>query len=221
MTPAPPDQAPAGGSRRAPGRPRVLLTSRSPRRRQLLAQHDVEFLADHPGVEDSDLRPGRATPEQWVAALSYLKARAGLDTFASRLRRGDVLLGADTACVLDGVLYGTPTDAAEARAIILAFCGRTHDVVTGLTIFDPFTGERRLLVDRAAVSLGALGDAQVEEYIAGGGWAGKAGAYNLEERVAAGWPIEVSGDPTTVVGLPMKLLLRALDRRRRDAQTLS
>ncbi len=197
----------------------MLLTSRSPRRRQLLAQHAIDFLAEHPGVEDSILEPGTATPEGWVAALAYLKSRAGLEVFASNLRPGDILLGADTACVMGGRLFGTPRDADEARAIIRGFSGRVHDVVTGVTILDPFTMERRLLVDRATVRMGRLSDAQIDEYIAGGQWAGKAGAYNLEERVAAGWPIEVAGDPTTVVGLPMRLLLRELDRRARLAQT--
>ena len=197
----------------------MLLTSRSPRRRQLLVQHAIDFLAEHPGVEDSILEPGTATPEGWVAALAYLKSRAGLEVFASNLRPGDILLGADTACVMGGRLFGTPRDADEARAIIRGFSGRVHDVVTGVTILDPFTMERRLLVDRATVRMGRLSDAQIDEYIAGGQWAGKAGAYNLEERVAAGWPIEVAGDPTTVVGLPMRLLLRELDRRARLAQT--
>ncbi len=206
-----------------PGPPRhplrVLLTSRSPRRRQLLAQHDVDFLAEHPGIEDSGLEPGRITPEAWVAALAYLKSRAGLEAFAGSVRPGDVVLGADTACIKDGVLYGTPRDADEARSIIRAFSGGVHDVITGVTLLDPFTGERRLLVDRATVRVGRLSDAQIDEYITGGQWAGKAGAYNLEERVAAGWPIEVAGDPTTVVGLPMRLLLRELDRRSRHAHT--
>jgi len=202
-------------------RPRILLTSRSPRRRQLLAQHALEFLAEHPGIEDSGLEPGRVSPESWVTALAYLKSRAGLVAFAAAVRPGDLILGADTACVMGGRLYGTPRDADEARSIIRAFSGRIHDVVTGITLLDPFTSDRTLLVDRATVRVAPLTEEQIEPYIAGGQWAGKAGAYNLEERVAAGWPIEVAGDPTTVVGLPMRLLLRELDRRTRPAHTLA
>ena len=61
--------------------------------------------------------------------------------------------------------------------------------------------------DRPDLS-GRLGAAlmAIEGYLAGGGWRGKAGAYNLSERIEAGWPIEVQGDPGTVMGLPMEIL---------------
>ena len=50
----------------------------------------------------------------------------------------------------------------------------------------------------------------IYSYVAGGEWRGKAGAYNLSERIQAGWPIECKGDPTTVMGLPMRKLSRLL-----------
>jgi septum formation protein len=56
------------------------------------------------------------------------------------------------------------------------------------------------------VTWGDVDDDAIDEYVASGQWRGKAGGYNLEERLEAGWPIECEGDPTTVMGLPMRRL---------------
>lgn len=154
------------------------------------------------------------TPPQWVAALAYLKAAAGLAHLGPSTtgEPAPIVLGADTACVHDGRLVGTPRDAEEARAMIRELRGGRHDVVTGVAIIEPGTGRRLLFADTASVEVGDLSDAQIDEYIASGGWQGKAGAYNLSERLAAGWPIRYEGDPATVMGLPIRRLMRLLDR---------
>ncbi len=193
--------------------PRIFLASRSPRRRLLLTEHGLEHDAEHPGLEDSGLEPGRVSPEQWVAALAYLKAAAGLQVHrAAPGRYGPLLLGADTVCVQDGRLIGTPADAKEAAAMIRGMRDGTHDVVTGVALIEVETGRRHLFVDRATVRVGHIPDDAIDAYIAGGEWQGKAGAYNLRERIEAGWPIEFDGDATTIMGLPMAALGRALDR---------
>lgn len=171
----------------------------------------IDHDAASPGLEDGDLRPGAVSAEQWVAALAYLKAAAG----RLHVPRHDdrvLVLGADTACVQDGRLIGTPLTDAEAREMLRAFSGRTHRVITGVSILDTKTGRRHLFVDDATVSVGPLSDRQIDEYVASGDWRGKAGAYNLSERQGAGWPIACTGDPTTVMGLPMRALARRLRR---------
>ena len=74
-------------------------------------------------------------------------------------------------------------------------------------------GDRRreILVDLARVTVGAIGPERIRAYIRSGQWRGKAGAYNLGERIEAGWPISYVGDPTTVMGLPMRALIARLD----------
>lgn len=193
--------------------PRLLLASRSPRRREMLSSAGILHDAEHPGVEDSEMVPGQATPEGWVSALAYLKAWAGWWQARTQNRRPAWVLGADTACVDGGQLIGTPRDVSEAEAMIQSFIGRTHDVVTGVALLEPATGRRWIFADRARVTWGPLEHAQVEAYLASGQWQGKAGGYNLRERQDAGWPITCAGDPTTVMGLPMRALtarLRAL-----------
>lgn len=193
-------------------RHRLLLASRSPRRRQLLSEHGFEHEARHPGIEDSTLERGEVTPEEWVAALAYLKAAAGLEAFGESAGDGrSIVLGADTACVKDGRLIGTPHDAEEARRILRDLSGGEHDVLTGVALIDPQTGDRSIFVDSARVWVGHLDDAGIDEYIRSQEWVGKAGAYNLAERLIAGWPIQYVGDPSTIMGLPMQSLKRALE----------
>lgn len=190
---------------------RVFLASSSPRRRLLLEQAGVPFDWGDPGVDDSRLTPGEVTPAQWVASLAFLKASAGLESLPIHDRRTRwVVLGADTLVLKDGLLVGQPRTSDEARAIIALLREGSHHVLTGVAIIDPRTGERHLLVDRATVRVGALSDETIAQYVASGQWRGKAGAYNLNERLDAGWPIQYEGDPTTIVGLPMMKLLPLL-----------
>ncbi|MBL0926278.1 MAG: Maf family protein [Phycisphaerales bacterium] len=190
-------------------RPRLILASTSPRRRQLLDEHGVPHSAVPPGIDDADLaRPQAAPPHQWVAGLAYLKARAVLDR-TGRDDRG-VVLAADTTIVKHGQTLGTPRDREEARRILSSLEEGEHEVVTGVALLAH--GQRTLLVDRAQVRVGAVGPSGLAAYLDSGDWRGKAGGYNLRERLAAGWPISFEGDPTSIMGLPMRLLLPWLRR---------
>lgn len=190
---------------------KLFLASRSPRRRELMTEAGYTFDFDHPGIEDSELPPGQVNPGQWVASLAYLKARAGVERAREIGKTPDVVIGADTACVMDGQLIGTPIDADEAKEMIRAFAGREHDVVSGIALVSALTGKRMMGSNRARVRVGTLSDSQIDEYVRSGGWAGKAGAYNLSERLGDGWPIKYDGDPATIMGLPMGLLRSMLD----------
>ena len=156
-------------------------------------------------MDDGVLVRGDVTAAQWVAALAYFKAAAGMERLHQEHATGRcVVLGADTICVQDGQIIGQPRDADHARAILRQFENATHDVLTGVALIDLNT--RDLFVDQARVHVGDLGDERINEYVATDLWRGKAGGYNLQERLEAGWPIRYEGDPTTIVGLPMAML---------------
>jgi septum formation protein len=192
---------------------RILLASSSPRRRLLLEQAGVAFAHAHPGIDDAPLRPGEVTPEQWVASLAFLKASAGIERLpVDNPSDRWLVLGADTLVVQGERLIGQPADAAEASEIVRALADAEHRVLTGVCVLDPRRGDRHLFVDSASVRVGPLGEREIESYVAGGAWRGKAGAYNLHERLEAGWPISYEGDPTTIVGLPMRRLTALLSR---------
>jgi septum formation protein len=186
--------------------PPLILASRSPRRRKMLTEAGIAMTVRRAGIDDADLAPGAVTPQQWVIALAYLKARwvAG-DAASSAGKRGTVL-GADTVCVHEGRILGQPSDADEARSMLRSMRETTHDVVTGVCMIALSTRQRTMFADRASVRWRHVSNEAIERYITSGEWRGKAGGYNLEDRINAGWPIECTGDPTTVMGLPMHRL---------------
>ncbi len=182
------------------------LASRSPRRRLMLREAGIESSVVDSGIDDGPLaKPAAIHPYEWVMALAYLKARAGAE------RHGDpgaLVLGADTVVIKDGAMLGQPRDEPDARRMIRALRNGRHEVVTGVALVRD--GTRRVFADVARVRVGEVTDDQIDAYLASGDWRGKAGAYNLSERRDAGWPIEVDGDPATVMGLPMRRLLPLL-----------
>lgn len=206
------------GPARAGGAPgpkprRLILASQSPRRREMLERAGVKFTVVLPTLEDSDLAPGKVDAEAWAASLAYVKALSVIHQLrgSGRPREGVSVLGADTVVVKAGRFIGKARDAAEARAILESLSGGEHEVVTGVALVDAETGERRLMADAARVRMASIAPDRLSAYLAGDGWKGKAGAYNLSERLGDGWCIECDGDPATVMGLPMVKLRPFLD----------
>lgn len=192
---------------------RLFLASSSPRRRLLLEQAGISFDWADPRIDDGGLVPGEVTPPQWVASLAFLKASAGIELLPSPDR--DVhwlVLGADTLVVQGGQLIGQPRDADHAREIIASLANNTHQVHTGVALIDPRRGDRHMFVDTGSVVVGDIPGRDINTYVNSDQWRGKAGAYNLHERMDAGWPITFKGDPTTIVGLPMRRLVPLLAR---------
>lgn len=185
----------------------IWLASSSPRRRSLLAEAGIAVRLQPPEIDDATLRPGNVRGEHWAMAMAYLKGRCVADQLA---RCGTpvtgTILAADTICIHRGKIFGQPRDAADARAMLKAMENDEHVTVTGVSLINLADSSRWLSVDCATVRFGIVGDESIDEYVASGQWRGKAGAYNLSERIEAGWPIQVVGDPTTVMGLPMRRL---------------
>lgn len=150
------------------------------------------------------LAPGVVTPTQWVMALAYLKASTAARCTGSV--RADVVIGADTVVVHRGELLGQPRDAGDARRMIVRMRDDVHEVVTGVALVNVASRKRELFCDVAVVHVGHIADEQIEQYLTSGEWKGKAGAYNLSERLGAGWPIRYEGDPGTIMGLPTRIL---------------
>src|SRR5438552_2955418 len=101
----------------------LWLASASPRRRLMLRDAGFEVVVHPPDVDDGALRPGHVTPEQWVMALAYFKARRVADQLRglsnryalwnepARFGRPGVVIGADTVCVANHAILGQPRDA--------------------------------------------------------------------------------------------------------------
>lgn len=179
----------------------LTLASTSPRRRQLLAEALVPHDVRPSGIDDGRLSPGRCTPAEWVTALAYLKAAA--TAHRPDLAEGTLVLGADTVCVHEGRVLGQPRDVADAERMVRMMADATHEVFTGVALICPRSQMRLMFPDRSVVTVGALTDAQIADYLVSGLWRGKAGAYNISERLDAGWPIAFEGTMDSIMGLPV------------------
>jgi septum formation protein len=186
----------------------LVLASASPRRAELLAGMGIAF-AVRPAVLDERPLPGEA-PGATCMRLARGKAAAvaaGLDT-------GTVLAG-DTLVVLDGAALSKPVDAADAEAMLRALAGRRHQVASAVALQHVPSGHALAELAVAEVAFAPLERGWLPAYLAGGEWADKAGAYGVQER-AANFARVVSGDWSTVVGLPVETLARLLSRLEND-----
>lgn len=190
----------------------LWLASRSPRRHRLLREAGFDPVVLDGGIDDAGLVRGDVPPAAWVEALAWLKARWAGDVVSRGGGRG-VILAADTLCIVNGAPFGQPRDPVDAARMLRDMRDAAHETLTGVCLLEPGSDARTLFHDRARVHVGALTDAVIAAYVASGAWRGKAGGYNLAEVAAAGWPVTCEGDPTTVMGLPMRRLVPLLRAR--------
>ncbi|MGO8691686.1 MAG: Maf family protein [Thermoguttaceae bacterium] len=184
-------------------RPKLILASRSPRRRELLQEAGYQFEVRVPaGAVEEGLRPGE-TPAELVARLAYEKAA----DVARQVTEGWIL-GCDTVVECEGRILGKPADRADARQMLLAQSGRLQRVLTGLCLWRAPRGRPQVRVAATTLRMDPLSPAQVEEYLAGGQWEGKAGAFGYQDRL--GWVHVLQGSESNVVGLPLELLAEML-----------
>lgn len=180
----------------------------------MMAEAGFEFVQIKPPFADPPQpsgAPGRAGAIKLARAMAEQKAISLRDVGVFNDHPGSLVIAADTICVgVDGSLIGQPADEADARRMIESFQGATHDVVTGVALLGDGWPHAKTFSDVARVWMGNVDEASLAAYLKSETWRGKAGGYNLEERISAGWPIRVDGDPTTVMGLPMILLSQIL-----------
>lgn len=192
----------------------LILASRSPRRARLLKQAGYAYEQADPPFADPPRPDEGGDPENMTVELARQKAMSLRDAGALDANLNAVILAADTVCVDEaGRNLGQPRDRDDAETMLRRFLGRTHRVVTGVALLARGDAEPESFADTAIVKMSPIPDHQLETYLDTNQWQGKAGGYNLADRLRAGWPIDVDGDPATVVGLPMRQLAARLERR--------
>ena len=174
----------------------LYLASGSPRRRELLTQIAVPFLTQIAPIDENAL-PGES-PIAYVERLARGKAQAGLAALTDTADA--VVLGADTAVVLDGRILGKPTDCADALATLSALSGRTHEVLTAVALVSRERQASRVVTSQ--VSFRVLSQAEIEAYWASGEPQDKAGCYGIQ-GLAAVFVSQLQGSYSAVVGLPL------------------
>lgn len=203
----------------------LILASASPRRRELLERVGLRLSVLPAEIDESPHAAERAGDyvrrmaiEKAAAAVRLLERAASPAspvaadaTAAARGRPAIPLLAADTTVIVDGSILGKPIDEADARQMLGRLAGRRHEVTTAYRIV--FGGRE---VDRSVtttVAIRLLDPREVNAYLLGGEWRGKAGGYAVQ-GIAAAFVTELRGSWTNVVGLPLAEVLadlRALD----------
>jgi septum formation protein len=190
---------------------KLILASASPRRAQLLREAGISFEIWTSQIDEA--RRSGETAEQMVARLAEAKARAAAAQW-NRARSGSneqaaLIVGADTCVELDGQIFGKPCDAADAFKMLAALSGRTHRVLTGISVLRAPDGAMRSAVESTDVVVVPLEPAEIEAYVASGEPFDKAGGYAIQGR-AGRYIVRVEGCYFNVVGLPLARLYRLL-----------
>ena len=181
----------------------IILASKSPRRSELLARMGVEFTVKTSKI-DEKMDPF-ANPADEVARVSLAKAQAVRGT----CHPDDIIIGADTIVVCDGLTMGKPRSESEAFSMLRRLSGRDHQVLTGLTVLGGDCTEN--LTVTTTLRFRALSDAEIRNYIATGEPMDKAGAYGIQ-GLAAMFVVGLDGDYYNVMGLPVCTLTILLRR---------
>nr|WP_298135717.1 Maf family protein [uncultured Pseudomonas sp.] len=174
----------------------LYLASGSPRRRELLTQIGLPFTTLTAPI-DENLLPDEA-PRAYVERLAREKAQAGLALLEPSTDA--VVLGADTAVVLDGRILGKPASRDEAVATLSALSGREHQVLTAVALVA--ADKLRTCVVASQVRFRQLTTAEIDAYWATGEPRDKAGSYAIQ-GLAAVFVSQLQGSYSAVVGLPL------------------
>jgi septum formation protein len=183
--------------------PPLILASASPRRAELLQQLRRDFQivpSDAPEIFDEQL-----TPFEVCQLNAHRKARR-----VAKKHPDALVLGADTLVFLGEEIMGKPADAVAAEQMLSRLQGKTHQVVTGISLIHLRAHRERLLAASTDVTFHPLDADQIRKYLAAVNPLDKAGAYAIQERgemiVAA-----ISGSYSNVVGLPLEQLRAELE----------
>lgn len=184
-------------------RPRLILASASPRRRQLLSDAGYDFEIVAPAVEE--LQPERLTVRE---ATSYNALRKGLAV--AHAHPGRVVLAADTLVALDHQLIGKPADHADAARLLRLLSGRSHVVASGVFIAHLHRGRSIAFSVISRVQFKKLSEKMIADYLAAIDPLDKAGGYAAQGK--GGTIIaRVLGSRSNVIGLPLGKTSSALD----------
>jgi septum formation protein len=182
---------------------KLILASTSPRRAQILHDAGFSFVVVSSAVDETPF-PGES-PSDHVQRLADAKA----ELVAARTAGPAIVLAADTVVTLEGRIFGKPRSTDDARHILEKLSGRTHSVLTGVTLIRLPDAERRSFVEGTLVHFSELSPEEITRYLATEEPHDKAGAYAIQGR-AGRYITRIEGCYFNVVGLPLAHVTQAL-----------
>lgn len=172
---------------------KIVLASKSPRRKELLEKCGISFIADPADIDETI---DESLPfEEAIKQLSFRKAEAVL-----KRNEDAIVIGSDTIVTIDGEILGKPKDHADAKKMLSLLQGRTHSVITGICILSKNRCYQDVSVSE--VTFAEMEEKEIETYIATGECDDKAGAYGIQ-GCGGRYVTEIKGDYYAIMGLPL------------------
>jgi septum formation protein len=182
---------------------KLILASASPRRAEILHNAGLPFTVISSAVDETPFPD--ESPRVYVARVAAAKA----ELVAARALGPAIVLAADTIVVLDERILGKPRSELDARHMLKALGGRTHAVLTGVTLIRLPDAERVEFVESTLVDFAELTEEEISRYLATDEPHDKAGAYAIQGRAGRYIP-RIEGCYFNVVGLPIARVQQAL-----------
>jgi septum formation protein len=182
---------------------KLILASASPRRAEILRAAGLPFMVLSSAVDETPY------PEESPADHVLRLAAAKAELVAARAVGPAIVIAADTVVTLEGKILGKPRSADDARKMLEQLSGRTHSVLTGVTLIRLPDAESRSFVESTLVHFAPLSENDIVQYLATDEPYDKAGAYAIQGRAGRYIP-RIEGCYFNVVGLPLTRLTRAL-----------
>lgn len=176
----------------------IILASKSPRRKELLAHIVPNFVLKTKEVEE--VYPEDLDVKEVAAYLAKLKA----DAFNEDLKENDVVITSDTTVVLENTIYGKPEDRQDAIKILQALSGKSHEVITGVCLKSKH--KKEVFSCATKVFFKTLSLEEIEYYVDTFKPYDKAGAYAIQEWIGFIGIEKIEGDYNNIVGLPLQAL---------------
>lgn len=182
---------------------KIILASNSPRRREILGEFiDLDIITK----EINEIKDDSFSPWTTVMGLAFEK---GIEV--AKDNEDSIVLSADTLVELDGKLLGKPKNREEAKIMIEALSGRSHNVYTGYAIFKLSENIKYVNYEKSSVKFYELSDLEIEKYLDTLEYKDKAGAYGIQGKGSL-LVEEIRGDYFNIVGLPIGKINRDLIR---------
>ncbi|MEN9919377.1 MAG: septum formation protein Maf [Bacteroidota bacterium] len=181
----------------------ILLASNSPRRQELLSglgiSYTVKILAD---IDES--YPETLDKQKVAEYIAEKKAEA----YVSLLDENTLVITADTVVLAAGLIYGKPVDNTDAKQMLRALSGKSHHVITGVTLLAQH--KKVTFSEVSEVCFAKLDDSEIEYYVNTYKPLDKAGAYGVQEWIGYAAVEHISGSYFNIMGLPVQRLYQEL-----------
>lgn len=181
---------------------KIILASTSPRRSQLLREAGFQFEVKTNEVEET------YPPETPVDEVAEYLARKKAYASSHFIQTDEIILAADSVVILDGIIYGKPLDAADAKAMLQKLSGQIHRVITGVCILAK--DQEKSFSAESRVQFEPLSSEEIDHYIETFKPFDKAGSYAIQEWIGLCKISRIEGTFANIMGLPVDRVYREL-----------